>query len=277
MVYGSATTPADVKLHEELTWPGVAAATRADAPVLVPLGATEQHCPHLPFGTDTFQGIEVAGRAVVTLAAEGIPAVLGPAIPYGPSQFLSEAPRDFPGTIALGHGTLTLLIGEVCRGLIRPGFMRLDLLLANAETDPVMQIAAKEVVDSTGADVVTLDWLVGAAPEDRGMRRSSWPQGHAGEGETARMLAIMPHLARMDQAKPCHPHIPPRAAHGHVMPYLGGGVGRFCFSEKVFAGFDDGIRGEPANATAEDGHAHHGIFAGWVTRVIAADKRNTAG
>lgn len=277
MIYGNATKPADVKLYEELTWPDVEAATKAGSAVIVPLGATEQHGSHLPFGTDTFQGIEVARRAVLKLAAEGIPAVLGPAIPFGPSQFLSEAPRDFPGTIALSHGTLKLLIEEVCRELIRAGFRRIYLLLANAETDPVMQIAAKEVVDSTGAEVVTLNWLVGAAPEYRGMRRSSQPQGHAGEGETARMLAILPHLVKMGQAKSFYPDIPPQAAHGDVMPYLGGGIGRYRFPDRAFAGFDDGIWGEPANATAEDGHAHYEVFAGWVARVISADKRHNAG
>jgi len=272
-IYEGAQAPADIRLYEELRWPEVAAATAAQMPVILPLGATEQHGSHLPFGTDTFQGIEVARRAVLALRAQDVPLVLGPAIQYGPRQFLSESPRDFPGTIALSHDLLQRLIDEVCRELVRAGFRRIYLLMANAETDPVMQLAAKELVETTEADVVTLNWLVGAAPDYRAMRRSARPQGHAGEGETARMLAIAPHLVRLDRATSYHPDVPPPAAHGDALPYLGGGVGRYRLPEAAFAGFDDGIWGDPANGTAEDGHRHLDVFAGWVARVIAADSR----
>lgn len=271
MIYDGAKTPSDVLLYEELNWPQLAEAIAAGAPVIVPLGATEQHGSHLPLGTDTFQGIDVARRAVLKLRDGGIPLVLGPAVAFGPRQFLSEAPVDFPGTIGLTHNTLKLLIEEICRELIRHGFRRVYLLMANAETDPVMQIAAKEVTDTTDAEVITLNWLVGAAPEYGAFKQSKLPQGHAGEGETARVMAIAPHLVHMDKAKTFHPKVPPPAAHGDKMPYLGGGVGRYKFTPAAFEGFDDGIWGDPHNARVEDGHGALDLFAGWAAKVIAAD------
>ncbi|WP_270933532.1 creatininase family protein [Falsiroseomonas oryzae] len=271
MIYDTARTPADVLLYDDLNWPQVAEAIAARASVIVPLGATEQHGSHLPLGTDTYQGLDVARRAVLKLRDHGIPLVLGPAVAFGPRQFLSEAPRDFPGTIGLTHNTLKLLIEEICRELIRHGFRRVYLLMANAETDPVMQIAAKEVTDTTEAEVITLNWLVGAAPEYGAFKQSKLPQGHAGEGETARILAIAPHLVHMDKARTYHPDVPPPAAHGDKMPYLGGGVGRYKYGAAAFQGFDDGIWGDPRNARVEDGHGALDLFAGWVAKVVAAD------
>ena len=52
-----------VPLFEERTSPDIAAAVAANAPVIVPLGATEQHGAHLPLGTDTYQGLDMSRRA----------------------------------------------------------------------------------------------------------------------------------------------------------------------------------------------------------------------
>ncbi len=266
----------DVPLFEELTSVEVAAAIEAGAPAILPLGATEQHGAHLPLNTDTIQGIDVAKRSVQRLSQEGIPLVMGPVIPFGPPQFLSEAPRDLPGTIALSHDALRLLMDEVCRELARHGFKTLYLLLANAETDPVMQIVAKEVTESTGCDVVTLNWLVGIRPRYKGMLVSPHPQGHGGEGETARVLATAPHLVRLDRAESYHPKpTPESAAHGDMLPYLGGGVGRYRFPDEVFEGFTGGIIGDPAGATAETGEKTYGIMVDWVTEVIRHDWHTT--
>ena len=60
-----------VPLFEERTSPDIAAAVAAGAPVIVPLGATEQHGPHLPLGADTMQGIDMCRRAAAVLNAKG--------------------------------------------------------------------------------------------------------------------------------------------------------------------------------------------------------------
>lgn len=98
---------------EEMTWVDVAEAVKAGAPIMVPAGATEQHGGHLPLGADTMQGIDIAKRAAWRLRTEGIPLVVGPAIPFGPRPFLTESPRAFPGTINLSHATLIALTEEM--------------------------------------------------------------------------------------------------------------------------------------------------------------------
>lgn len=263
---------------EEMTWPEVAEAIEAGAPILVSAGATEQHGEHLPLGSDTMQGIDISQRVARRLADEGIPVVVGPSIPYGPRPFLSESPRDFPGTINLSHATLTRVFEEVVSQLIGHGFRRIYLLLCNAETDPILQIVAKDLTERTEAEVVTLNWLVGIRSRYKGVLRSPRPQGHGGEGETARMLATAPHLVHMDRARSYHM----RPARGTPieedrLPYLGGGIGRYRLPAERFAGFKGGIVGDPGLATAETGEKVYGLITDWIAEVVRQDWAETRG
>ena len=262
----------DIPLFEELTSADVARAAEAGTHVIVVSGATEQHGAHLPLGTDTYQGIEMARRAAFRLGREGIPVLVGPAIPFGPKAFLSECPIDLPGTITLSHETLRRLTDEICRSLVAQGFRFIYLLLSHAESDPVNQIVAKEVSDTTEASVLTLSWLTGIQPGYKGIMRSTRPQGHAGEGEVARMLVTAPHLVRMEESRSYHPAVPPDPAPNDRMPYLGGAIGRYKYPPKVFAGFADGIWGDPANGTVEVGEASYRLVDDWLCAVIRTER-----
>ena len=263
----------DVPLFEEMTSEQVADAIARRAQVILPAGATEQHGPHLPLGTDTFQGIEVARRAIFLLAREGVPAIMGPVIPFGPPQFLTESPRPFPGTVNVSNNTLRALTYDLCRELAGQGFRTIFLLCANAESEPVLQIVAKEVSETTPASVLTLQWLVGIQPGYKGLMRSERPQGHAGEGETARILASSPHLVHMDKAYSYHPRVPAETAPNNKMPYLGGAIGRYKYPDHVFDGYEHGTWGDPQNATAEVGEKSYQIISEWVCAAVRAEWR----
>jgi creatinine amidohydrolase len=261
-----------VPLFEERTWPDIAAAVAAGAPVIVPLGATEQHGPHLPLGADTMQGIDMCRRASAVLAREGLPLLPGPAIPFGPQPFLSESPKSYAGTIVVSNDTLRAITHDVCTSLIAHGFRRIYLLLANVESEYAMHIVAKELTETTPANIVTLNWLVGARPGYKGILRSERPQGHGGEGETARLLATAPHLVRMEEARPYHPNLPsPPVVHGDALPYLGGAIGRYRFDGGEFEGFVDGITGDPHLATPETGEKSYALIAEWIASVVRFD------
>ena len=263
-----------VPLFEERTWPDIAAAVASDAPVIVPLGATEQHGAHLPLGADTMQGIDMCRRAAAVLAREGVPLVVGPAIPFGPLPFLSESPKTYPGTIVVSNDTLRMLTRDVCVSLIAHGFRRIYLLLANVESEYAMHLVAKELTESTPANIVTLNWLIGARPGYKEILESDRPQGHGGEGETARLLATAPHLVRMEEARPYHPNLPTQPeVHGDSLPYLGGAIGRYRFDRNEFDGFVDGITGDPQLATAETGEKSYALIADWIASVVRFDRR----
>ena len=167
-----------VPLFEEMTSQDIAAAVAANAPVIVPLGATEQHGAHLPLGTDTYQGLDMCRRASALLGREGQPLVVGPAIPFGPPPFLSESPKALPGTVNISNDTLRALLRDVCQSLIGHGFRRIYLLLANVESEYAMHIVAKELTETTPANVVTLNWLIGVRPGYKGgpcLRQAAGP------------------------------------------------------------------------------------------------------
>ncbi len=272
MAFDLETDHRRVALFEERTSPDIVAAVAAGAPVIVPLGATEQHGAHLPLGADTMQGIDMCRRAAAVLARDGVPLLVGPAIPFGPRPFLSESPKSFAGTIEVSNDTLRALTHDVCASLIAHGFRRIYLLLANVESEYAMHIVAKELTEATPANIVTLNWLIGARPGYKGILKSERPQGHGGEGETARLLATAPHLVRMAEARPYHPNLAnPPAVHGDALPYLGGAIGRYRFDGTEFEGFVDGITGDPQLATAETGEKSYALIAEWIASVVRFD------
>lgn len=99
--------------HDRLAhraWPTVSAKSL----VLVPIGSTEQHGPHLPLNTDSVIAESVAGRAAEELSARLTPPPLvAPTLAYG----ASGEHAGFPGTVSLGHEALHAVIVETVRSL----------------------------------------------------------------------------------------------------------------------------------------------------------------
>jgi mycofactocin precursor peptide peptidase len=92
----------------DATWPEVEARVAAgSATLLIPLGATEQHGPHLPLGTDS-----AIAAALAEAAAAHLPdAFVAPLVPYGSSG----EHQDFPGTLSIGAEATELLLVELGR------------------------------------------------------------------------------------------------------------------------------------------------------------------
>ena len=67
-----------------------------EAVVVLPTGATEQHGPHLPVGTDTF-AVEAVARGAVAALADRMPVLMAPVLPYGSSHHH----LSFGGTMSL--------------------------------------------------------------------------------------------------------------------------------------------------------------------------------
>ena len=132
-----------------------------------------------------------------------------------------------------------------------------------------MHIVAKKLTETTAANVVTLNWLIGARPGYQGLLLSDKPQGHGGEGETARVLATLPHLVRMAEARPYHPNLPCiPAVHGDFLPYLGGAIGRYRFDGNEFPNFVDSITGDPQLPTAEPAEESYALITEWLAAAV---------
>lgn len=145
-------------------------------PVLVlPLGSTEQHGPHLPLDTDTRIAVAIARRAVESRDD----AVLGPALAIG----ASGEHAGFPGTLSIGTEALTNVLIE----LVRSADAFAGVVLVNGHGGNVDAVRAA-IATSTAEGRVARAWS------------PSIPDGdaHAGRSETSLLLAIDPTCVRID-------------------------------------------------------------------------------
>jgi len=209
-----------VRRLAELRWPEAAGVDL----LVVPVGSTEQHGPHLPLATDAIVAAAVAERLVAALVEDGVGAVLGPTVPYG----ASGEHEGFPGTVSIGHGALRALLVELVRS-------------ASAWAPRTL------LVNGHGGNAPTLDAVV-ALLESEG-RPTAWlPCGvrgadaHAGRAETSLLLQLRPDLVALDAAEP-----------GAVEP-IAGLLPRLR-AEGVRAVAPNGVLGDPTGASAAEGAA----------------------
>src|SRR5689334_5574283 len=153
----------------------------------MPLGATEQHGPHLPVGTDTLHAEHVA-RAAAALAAERVPVAVAPALPFGCS------PHHVPlgGTMSVSSTTYRSLLVELGGSLARGGCRRLFLVNGHGGNAELIQLAAREIALEHGVAVAACTWW--KFVRDPSIR----VPGHAGAFETAVVQALQPHLVPDD-------------------------------------------------------------------------------
>ncbi|HEV2527191.1 MAG TPA: creatininase family protein [Thermomicrobiales bacterium] len=176
----------------------------ADAVVVLPTGATEQHGPHLVTGHDTFAVGEIARRAAAR-AAERTDVILAPALPFGSS----DHHLPFGGTLSLATETYGQVIRDLVRSMIAGGARRVFLLNGHGGNRELNQLVARDVareqpLDKRVAIAAASYWEIAdaalaAAPEFASVRRP----GHAGLFETATMLAMDPRQVR--EPRPVRP------------------------------------------------------------------------
>jgi creatinine amidohydrolase len=194
----------------ELTWPEAQALARDQrCVVILPLGAVEQHGPHLPLLVDWLGAEELARRIGPHLTRAGFRVVLAPAIPYG----VSPLAERWPGTLSLSRATLVRVIVDVVQSLARHGFRR--VVLTNYQADPEhLRAMADARRRLRGVQVLFAGFSPDAAapspmvnPRVRALLQSPEPdrEWHSGELETALVLARRPDLVRRQLARTLPP------------------------------------------------------------------------
>ncbi|MBA3432108.1 MAG: creatininase family protein [Actinobacteria bacterium] len=161
----------------------------AGAPLaLLPVGATEQHGPHLGMGTDWRIARAIALRAASELAPR---AVVVPALPFG----LSAHHMDFGGTITIGFETLRGVCIDVVRSLHRHGVRKFVFVNAHKGNESALGVIVTQLSFDFGIDAAVSFWMTQAKDvieRHRGTQR--W--GHACEIETSVAMALAPDLVR---------------------------------------------------------------------------------
>ena len=181
-----------------LTWPQVdKLPDKANILIIQPVGAVEQHGPHLPLVVDAAIATAAVGRALSQLPAE-IPAYALPSLCYGKSN---EHWR-FPGTITLSAQTLTAVLMDTAESIYRAGFRKLLLVNAHGGQPQVIEIVARDLRQHY-PDLMVFPLFVWGAPHCAAELVGSHEYEfgiHAGDVETSVMLALLPELVNMAEA-----------------------------------------------------------------------------
>ncbi len=220
-----------------LAWPAV----DAGALLVVPLGATEQHGPHLPLGTDS-----VIAEALADRLAAGVPGVVvAPSLAYGSSG----EHAGFAGTLSIGQVAVELVITE----LVRSADAFAGTVLVSAHGGNAAPLA-RAVATLTNERRRVLAW----SP-----RLDALPHGdaHAGRLETSLMLALAPHDVALADAEPGERR--PLAELASVLRSAG-----------VRAVSPNGVLGDPQGANAGEGLE---LLDAMAADLIAAVQRWAAG
>ena len=188
-------------LLEEMSWVEIESAMKAGkTTVIVVSGAIEQHGPHLPTGTDTFLGYEVAQRTARQLGNTLVAPVIRPC--------LSEHHMGFAGSLTLSWETYHEVLSDYCESLSNYGFVDIVLASSHGGNTAVMTAITPDIARKLygRVNIHLIDYLSLCSEEERSHLKnlgiSPGKAGvHAGYGETAQMIAVKPDLVKMEFAE----------------------------------------------------------------------------
>ncbi len=191
---GTARSPSqnDNFLLGELTWPLAERRFKEVDIALLPVGAIEQHGPHLPLDTDAFDAEYLASQVAANCSSPK-PLVL-PLISYGVSYHHNQ----FSGTISVGPDTLSKLVYEIGMGVARNGITKLIIVNGHGGNGPALHFAAQMI--NRDSHIFTCVETGETSDHDINQMTETDNDVHAGEIETSTTLAIRPQLVDLDQA-----------------------------------------------------------------------------
>jgi creatinine amidohydrolase len=167
--------------------------------IILPVGSTEQHGPHLPVATDSLTAEYLAG--LVAEKADGFPVLVAPSFRYT----YAKPSMVFPGTITVEGETLVKLTRDALRSFLVQGFRRMMVLNAHMEnTDFLIEGISLALEPYQSSKVFLCNWWE-LLPDETvreifGPDWKGWVDEHAAVVETSIMLYIAPDLVRMNKA-----------------------------------------------------------------------------
>lgn len=171
--------------YSDMRWPQLEELAKQDAIVLLPIGQTEEHGPHLPVGCDHFISQEIAHR-VAKAAGKEMPVLVMPTVWCG---FSGKDLFNWPGVISMPPELVIAVLENICTSLCRSGFKKIVTMNSHGHHVGIARVAARKIADQCDAIIVVTDiWKMGNQAFKR--LRESEPGGccHAGEYETSLML-----------------------------------------------------------------------------------------
>ena len=175
--------------------PELRALAKDNAIVIVPLGSTEQHGPHLPTQVDCLLAGEIARRAAI-LASHTTPTLVTPTVWSG----LAEHHMSLGATLSVDFPTFFALLRGICSSLVRHGFRNVLLLNGHGGNIAALTVAVNELAVELDAPIATTTyWLLAQSAFAKILEKQATVR-HACEAETSMVLALTPELVNMSLA-----------------------------------------------------------------------------
>jgi creatinine amidohydrolase len=243
-----------------LTWTDIDSMPDKENVVIIqPIGAIEQHGPHLPIAVDAAISLGVLGKAFEKLNTN-VPAFALPCLYYGKSN----EHWSFPGTITLSAATLLTLIQEIAESLYRSGFRKLVLMNSHGGQPQVMEIAARDIHQQY-PDFLVFPFFTWRVPHNAAELFSGYELEygiHAGDVETSIMLSLLPEQVKIERAVREYPQGLPENS-------LLTMEGKLPFAWLTKELTKSGVMGDATNASKEKGdQLLESVANGWVQAII---------
>ena len=235
-----ASVPPEVH-WDRMTAPALVAAARENTVVIIPLGATEQHGPHLPTQVDWRLAYEVSLQAARLMHGRQ-KALVTPAIPFG----MSEHHMSMGGTLTLNYAAMAAVVGCVVRSAARHGFVRIFILNGHGGNIAALETIITELTVALQLPLAGGTYWQIAAESIRKILQHQSAVLHACEAETSMLQALAPETVMPLDASLTAAYVPGLSAIEGVNP----GVYRW---QQLKTRSSLGLIGEAWSATPEKG------------------------
>jgi creatinine amidohydrolase len=243
--------------YDQLSWPEIRQAAGQGRVILLPVGSTEQHGPHLPLDVDNF-----LCRSVCEGAAKLAPAdlLLMPQLSYG----FNWHHIDFPGTIGIAWDNYVRFLLDIIRSVAHHGFRKVLIVNGHGSNRPLVEVAARQATMDN--DVVCAAFSYFELVTDVVGRVRESPRGwvaHADEIETSLYLYLRPKGVRTDKAAPENDMLPSEFWWQDLEK-----GGRIGMMEWWSTFSHTGVLGDPTLASAEKGEALYRAATGELAKLV---------
>lgn len=165
--------------------------------VVLPIGSTEPHGPHLPYGTDSFQVDGVCRRAVPLANRQGARVLMYPNLPIGNNVNF----KAFPFACRISVRTLMDVVLDIVQALEEDGIRKIVLVNGHGGNHDTLTATLREHAGrhrpGEGAFLCMTD--NGRVVPQEVQALIEHPSDHAGESETSRMMYLRPDLVRPER------------------------------------------------------------------------------
>jgi creatinine amidohydrolase/Fe(II)-dependent formamide hydrolase-like protein len=222
----------------ELTWPEAERRFQEVDVALLPVGAIEQHGPHLSLDCDAFDADYLA-KAVAELCKSPRPLVL-PLVSYG----VSYHHEDFSGTLSVNPETLSQMVYDIGMSAVKHGITKLVIVNGHGGNSPALHFAAQMI--NRDAHIFTCVDTGESSDPDINAMADTPNDVHAGEIETSTSLVTRPHMVRSNKIK----KFVPRFSSRYLDFTSKRSVGWYAHTSKISP---SGVMGDPTLGSREKG------------------------